>query len=122
MRSAARASIGQFQWFMRATRGARWLRRDTQCNKIDRRGPRSRPEAFLLQALVEVGDVLAVAVVELRRLALAGADELLGRLAPAWMRHLRIDVGPEPILGGLQLLPVARGPLIREGELHDRLD
>src|SRR5215470_5229799 len=60
----------------------------------------SRPQALFLEPLVEVGDIFAVAVEQQRRLALAGADELLGGLAPARMRDLRIDVGPEPVFGG----------------------
>ena len=83
---------------------------------------RSRPQPLFLQALVQVGDVFAVAVEQQRRLALVGADDLLGRLAPARMRDLRIDVGPEAVFGRLQRLPVALRPLVGEGEAHDRLD
>src|SRR3974390_1788071 len=38
------------------------------------------------------------------------------------MRHLRIDVRPEAILGCLQRLPIALWPLIGEIEAHDRFD
>ena len=74
------------------------------------------PQPLVLEALVEVGDVFAVAVEQQRRPPLAGADHLLGRLAPARMRHLRIDVGPEAVFGRLQRLPVALRPLVGEGE------
>src|SRR5262245_11873150 len=82
----------------------------------------SRPQALFLEPLVEVGNVFAITVEQQRRLALAGADELFRRLAPAWMRDLRIDVGPEAVFRRLQRLPVALRPLVGEGEAHDRLD
>src|SRR5215510_12877959 len=82
--------------------------------------PLSRPQALFLEPLVEIGNIFAVAVEQERRLALAGADEFLGRLAPARMRDLRIDVGPEAVFGRLQRLPVALRPLVGEVEPHDR--
>src|SRR5215468_6195815 len=82
----------------------------------------SRPQALALESLVEAGDVLGVAVEQERRPALAGADVLLARLAPARMRHLRIDVRPEPVLARLQRLPEALRPLVGEAEAGDRLD
>src|SRR5262245_13452584 len=69
-----------------------------------------------------MGDIVAIAIEQQRRPALAGADQLLGRLAPAWMRNLRIDVGPEAVLAALQRFPVALGALVGEVEAHDRLD
>src|SRR5258708_39294186 len=51
----------------------------------------SRPQALALDALVEVGDELAVTVEQEGRPALAGADHLLGGLAPARVGNLRID-------------------------------
>src|SRR5262245_14105053 len=82
----------------------------------------SGPETFVLQTFVEMGDLLAVAVVQQRRAALAGADQFLGSLAPARMRYLRIDVGPEAVFGGLQILPIALRPLVGERHPHDRLN
>src|SRR6476661_5991655 len=82
----------------------------------------SRPEAFAVQTFVQIGDVLVVTVEQERRPPLAGADDLFARLAPARMRHLRIDVGPEAILRRLQCLPHALRTLVGETETHDRLD
>src|SRR5947199_7121499 len=82
----------------------------------------SRPQALVLESLVEMRDVFAVAVEQLSRPSLLGDDVLLGCLAPAWMRHLRIDVRPEAIFGGLQVLPETLRPLVREGEALDGLD
>src|SRR6185312_3391856 len=85
-------------------------------------GAESGPEALAFEPLVEIGDVFAVSVEDQRRPPLAGADHLLARLAPARMRHRRIDVGPEAVFGGLQRLPQADRPLLHEREAHDRLD
>src|SRR5688500_454672 len=82
----------------------------------------SRPEALLLEALIQMGDVFAVAVEQDRRLALVGADDLLGGLAPARMRDLGIHVRPEAVFGRLQRLPVALRALVGEVEADDRLD
>src|SRR5215510_2110019 len=84
----------------------------------------SRPQPLgLLQVLVQVGDVVAVAVEQQGRPALAAtADQLFAGLAPARMRHLGIDVGPEAVLGRLEFLPKALGPLVREDESPDRFD
>src|SRR5689334_667919 len=92
---------------------------------IKRRGDARRlsPEPFFaVETLVEIGDKFAVAVEHQSRAAFASADQFFARLAPARMRHLGIDVGPEAVLGGLQLLPHALWPLVDEGKLHDRLD
>src|ERR1700730_4250352 len=77
----------------------------------------SGPQPFLLETLVHVGDELGVAVEQQRRPPLPDgpADRGLGRLAPARMRHLRVDVGPETVFRGLQRLPIGLGPLVREG-------
>src|ERR1700719_1193626 len=82
----------------------------------------SRPQALALEVLVEVGDVFAVTVEQQRRAPAAGADHLFGRLAPARMGDLRIDVGPEAVFGGLERLPERLRPLVREVDPHDRLD
>src|SRR6476661_2326148 len=82
----------------------------------------SRPEAFVIQTVVETGDVVSVAIEKERRSPLAGADNLLARLAPTRMRHLRIDIRPEAVLRGLQRFPHAPRTLIREAEVHNRLD
>src|SRR5437773_8530039 len=66
---------------------------------------KSRPQALVLESRVEMRDVFAVAVEQLSWPSLLGDDVLLGCLAPARMRHLRIDVRPEAIFGGLQVLP-----------------
>src|SRR5690349_4503582 len=71
-------------------------------------------ELFRLAALVEAGHELAVAVVELGGHALAAAQRLLGRLAPARMRHLGIHVGPEAVLVVGQPLPERDRPLLGE--------
>src|SRR5579872_3657501 len=70
----------------------------------------SRPQPLFFHSLIEVGDELAITVEDQRRAALAGPDQLFGRLAPARVRHGRIDVGPEAVFGGLQLLPHADWP------------
>src|SRR5215211_811872 len=84
---------------------------------------RSHEQALLLvvEAVVHPGDVFAVAVVEERRARLVGAEDLLGRLAPARMRHLRVDVRPEAVLVCRKRLPEALRPLVREGEPDERL-
>src|SRR6516165_11976688 len=73
---------------------------------------RSRPQALVLEPAVKVGDILAVAVEDERRPALIAPDHLFRRLAPTRVRHLRIDVRPEAVFGGLQRLPIALRPLI----------
>src|SRR5689334_22893922 len=82
----------------------------------------SRPQALAFEPFVDSGDVVGVAVEQERRAALAGADVLLARLAPARMRHLRIDVGPEAVLAALQRFPEALRPLVGEAEAGDRFD
>src|ERR1019366_8130342 len=88
--------------------------------RISRRS--SHPQPLALQPLVDVGDAVAVAVEDQRRPVLAGADHFLARLAPARMRHCRIDVGPEAVFRRLQRLPITLRPLLGEAEAHDRLD
>src|SRR6516162_5792805 len=66
---------------------------------------RSHEETLGRESVVEVSNVFAVAVVEQRRPALVNAEDTFARLAPAGMRHLRIDVGPEAVFARLQLLP-----------------
>src|SRR5260370_20829178 len=78
----------------------------------------SRVQALAVQPLVEIGDIFGVAVEQQRGSALAEPDQLLARLAPARMRHLGVDVGPEAVFGRLQRLPKALRPLIREAEAH----
>src|SRR6185436_2272464 len=82
----------------------------------------SHPQLFLLQSTVETRNIFAIAVEQQRRPALLGGDVFLGRLAPARMRHLRIDVGPEAVLGRLQRFPETLRPLVAEAEMVDRLD
>src|SRR6516162_3534199 len=82
----------------------------------------SRPQALVLEPAVKVGDIIAVAVEDERRPALVAPDQLFRGLAPARVRHLRIDVRPEAVFGGPQRLPIALRPLIGEVEAHDRLD
>src|SRR5438093_282377 len=79
----------------------------------------SRVQALAVEPLVETSDMFGVAVEQQRRAALAEPDELLGSLAPARMRHLGVDVGPEPVFGRLQGLPKTLRPLIGEAEAHD---
>src|ERR1043166_8235499 len=74
----------------------------------------SRPQALAVEPLVEIRDVFPVAVEQQRRPALAEPDQLLGRLAPARMRHLGIDVGPEAVFGRLQGFPKTLRPLVGE--------
>src|SRR5918993_1880041 len=78
-------------------------------------------ELFRFAVGVEPGHELAVAVVEERGDAVVAAQRLLGRLAPAWMRHLRVHVGPEAVLARLQLLPERDRPLVAELDRDDRL-
>src|ERR1044072_8780869 len=80
------------------------------------------PQAPPLPALLDVGAVLGVAVEQQRLPALARADVLLARLAPARMRDFRIDVRPEAVLARLQRFPEALRPLISEAEARDRFD
>src|SRR4029077_12865299 len=82
----------------------------------------SRPEAFVVHAVVKAGDIVAVTIEKKRRSPLPSPDNLLARLAPARMRHLRIDIGPEAILCRLQRFPHAPRTLISEAEGHNRLD
>src|SRR6478735_5681346 len=82
----------------------------------------SRPEAFVVHAVVKAGDIVAVTIEQERRSPLASPDDLLARLAPTRMRHLRIDIRPEAILRGLQRFPHAPRTFIREAEVHNRLD
>src|SRR5260370_21034609 len=83
---------------------------------------RSGEEALLSEALVQVGDELAVAVPDQRRDALVGAEHALGGLAPARMRHLGVHVGPEAVFAGLQRFPIGFRTLVGEFEMHDRFD
>src|SRR5262249_36379774 len=53
---------------------------------------------------------------------LASADDLFGGLAPARVRHLRIDVRPEAVFGRLQRLPQALRACVGETKPHNRLD
>src|SRR3546814_5949636 len=83
-----------------------------------RRPPRSTrtdtlfPYTTLFRA--QAGDELAVTVVQPGRHAAGLAEQRLGRLRPARMRHLRVDVRPEPVLAGLQVLPERYRALIGE--------
>src|SRR5258708_40366982 len=66
--------------------------------------------------------IVAVAVEQQRRPSLAGADDFLALLAPARMRHRRIDVRPETIFGRRQRFPETLRPAIGEAEAPDRFD
>src|SRR5262249_57215394 len=79
-------------------------------------------EALVLQILIKISDELAIAVEQLRRHPLLCPEYALGGLAPARMRHLRIDIGPEAVLRRLERFPEAHRPLVGEGELYDRFD
>ena len=50
-----------------------------------------------------MGDLRGVAVIEQGRHAFAGAEQLLGGLAPARMVDLGVHVGPEAVFGGLDV-------------------
>src|SRR5829696_8871725 len=80
-----------------------------------------QPLLLVVEAVVHPRDVFAVAVVEQRRAHLIGAEDLLGRLAPARMRHLRVDVRPEAVLVCRERLPEALRALVREGEPDEGL-
>src|SRR5215467_9724962 len=82
----------------------------------------SRPEAFVVHTAVKAGNVFTVTIEEECRSAFAGADNLLACLTPARVWHLRINVRPEAVFGGLQRLPHPFRTLIGEAETHDRLD
>src|SRR5919202_129960 len=79
-------------------------------------------EGLAFEALVEIGDLGRIAVEELRRAALARAEQLFRGLAPARMRDLRIHIGPEAVFLRLDLLPEALRALLDEAEADDRLD
>src|SRR5271165_205799 len=81
-----------------------------------------RPEPLFLESLIEISNKLAITIEQQRGTALVQSDQLLRGLAPAWMRHLWVDVCPEAVLGGLQCLPIALWPLIGEIEADDRFD
>src|SRR6266545_7226574 len=82
----------------------------------------SSEQALFFEAFVHVGDELAVAVPHQGRPALVGAEDALGGLAPAGMRHLRVHIGPKAVFARLQRLPVGFRPLVGEFEADDRLD
>ena len=62
-----------------------------------------------------MGDEFAVAVIDLRRNRLFGADQSLGGLAPTRMRHFRVNIGPEAIFVAGDLFPEADGARVGEG-------
>ncbi len=70
------------------------------------RGPRLHEQLLVLHAGVEFGDERAVAVEQLGRDPLAGAEHALAGLAPARVRHLGIDVGPEAVLAQSPVLGI----------------
>src|SRR6476661_162966 len=82
----------------------------------------SSPKSFALEPLIKRCDVFRITVEQQRRATFADADQLFARLTPARMRHLRIDVGPEAVLGSLQGLPKGPRPLVSEHEMRDRFD
>src|SRR5258706_15029900 len=84
--------------------------------------PMSPPQRLTLESRVHARHIVAVAVERRRRPPLAGADDFLARLAPARMRHRRIDIGPETIFGRRQRFPKALRPPVGEAEARDRFD
>src|SRR5260370_42515975 len=82
-----------------------------------RPGAASGEEALFFEALVQVGDELAVAVKQQGRAALVGAEDAFGCLAPARMRHLGVNVGPEPVFARLQGFPIGFRALVGEFEM-----
>src|SRR5260370_15046196 len=82
----------------------------------------SGPQPLVFEALVEAGDEFGVSVEQQRRPPLADPEQRVARLAPARMRHLRIDVRPEAVFGRLQGLPISIRALVRDAETRDRLD
>src|ERR1035437_5118836 len=54
---------------------------------------------------IQAGNLVAVAVEHQGRPPAEFAQTPLTRLAPAWMVHLRIHVGVEPVLGRIGLAP-----------------
>src|ERR671918_1856145 len=86
---------------------------------------RSSEKPLPIQPPIQGGDVVAVAVEQLRGHAFVTAEHAFGRLAPARVRHLGVDVGPEAILRWLDRLPESHRPLIGKGEAahgFDRLE
>src|SRR6266508_1897934 len=67
---------------------------------------------------VQVPHPFAVAVEQLRRPHFAGAEHVLAGLAPARVRHGRVDVGLEVVLARLERVPEGRRLL--GGELDPR--
>src|SRR6516162_10686270 len=87
-----------------------------------RHASNSDEKALLFEAVVQVGDEVAVTVPFESRAPLVGAEHPLGRLAPARMRHVGIDVRPEAVLAPLHGFPERYGPLFDEREANDRFD
>ena len=71
----------------------------------------SEQRAVLRHVLVEIGDVLAIPVIEQGRHAHIGAQDALGFLSPTRMIEGRIDVGPEAVFSRLDFFPEAFGRL-----------
>src|SRR5580704_1800006 len=81
-----------------------------------------KEKPLALQPIIEVGHELAVAVPFQGRPPLVGAEHPLGRLTPAWVRHLRVDIGPKAVLAALYRLPERHRPFVGERETHNRFD
>src|SRR3989344_2866802 len=90
-------------------------------------GGLERLEMFLqVHASVKRRHLLGIAV-ERQCLALGRkqrilADAPLGRLAPAWMVHGRIDVGIKPVFAWARFHPCADRLLLDEADAYDGLD
>src|SRR6516225_10761296 len=80
----------------------------------------SGEEALFFEPVIEVGDVFAVAVPFQGRAATVDAEHPLGRLAPARVRHLGVDIRPEAVLIALHGLPERHRALFGKREADDR--
>src|SRR5260370_5784776 len=80
-----------------------------------------KEKPLALQPIIEVGDELAVAVPFQGRPPLVGAEHPLGRLTPARLRHLRVDLGPEAVLAALHCFPKRHRSLLSTRAINDLL-
>src|SRR5262245_18845561 len=77
---------------------------------------------FEIHTTVELRDLIGIAI-EYEGFAFGIlTDSALTSLAPAWMRHIRIDVGVKPIFMRGSQLPGTYWLLLKQTYLNDRLD
>jgi len=84
--------------------------------------PESHEQAFVFHALIDIGNVVAITVIDPGRHAFAVIQKTFIGLRPARMRDFRIYVGPEAIFIGVNVFPEAFGALVGEGKADDGFD